>query len=225
MASRQPSFSAWSETRPDEERWELIDGVPMMMTPPTRLRSCRLLSTNAPIDRSSVKPCAANSGTSSVGKSRLGARNEVTGPKIEFTTIPGVYEDVTDIVLNSKQLLVKLSGADAATLKIDVKRVGPILAKDIEHDHTVETMQHRSLIRRRLAAAVECRDFSLIFKRRRAGRPEIEHCPALGVDRAAERPRQVGPGQPNYEPNMTQQGADRGRRRQGFPFLLRMLQD
>jgi Uma2 family endonuclease len=41
-AQRKPSplsidaFRAWSETRPDEERWELIDGVPMMMTPPTK---------------------------------------------------------------------------------------------------------------------------------------------------------------------------------------------
>jgi len=60
------------------------------------------------------------------------------GIQHEFTTIPGVYEDVTDIVLNAKQLLVKLTGADAATLKIDAKRTGPILAKDIEHDHTIE---------------------------------------------------------------------------------------
>src|ERR1043166_163975 len=30
------AFRAWSETRPDEERWELIDGVPIMMTPPTK---------------------------------------------------------------------------------------------------------------------------------------------------------------------------------------------
>lgn len=60
------------------------------------------------------------------------------GVEHEFTTIPGVYEDVTDIVLNSKQLLVKLTGAEAATLKIDVKKPGPILAKDIEHDHTIE---------------------------------------------------------------------------------------
>src|SRR5262249_35842572 len=41
-AQRKPSplsidaFRAWTETRPDEERWELIDGVPMMMTPPTK---------------------------------------------------------------------------------------------------------------------------------------------------------------------------------------------
>jgi Uma2 family endonuclease len=42
VAQRKPSplsteaFRAWTETRPDEERWELIDGVPMMMTPPTK---------------------------------------------------------------------------------------------------------------------------------------------------------------------------------------------
>lgn len=29
------AFRAWRASRPDEERWELIDGVPMMMTPPT----------------------------------------------------------------------------------------------------------------------------------------------------------------------------------------------
>ncbi len=28
-------FEAWRESRPDEERWQLIDGVPMMMPPPT----------------------------------------------------------------------------------------------------------------------------------------------------------------------------------------------
>jgi Uma2 family endonuclease len=30
------SFRAWLTSRPDEEHWELIDGVPMMMTPPNR---------------------------------------------------------------------------------------------------------------------------------------------------------------------------------------------
>ena len=29
------AFRAWRASRPDEERWELIDGVPVMMTPPT----------------------------------------------------------------------------------------------------------------------------------------------------------------------------------------------
>ena len=30
------SFRAWLASRPDEEHWELIEGVPMMMTPPNR---------------------------------------------------------------------------------------------------------------------------------------------------------------------------------------------
>jgi hypothetical protein len=30
------SFRAWLASRPDEEPWELIEGVPMMMTPPNR---------------------------------------------------------------------------------------------------------------------------------------------------------------------------------------------
>jgi hypothetical protein len=30
------SFRTWLASRPDEERWELIGGVPTMMTPPSR---------------------------------------------------------------------------------------------------------------------------------------------------------------------------------------------
>src|SRR5262249_27176162 len=30
------AFRAWVETRPDEQRWELIDGVPTQRTPPTK---------------------------------------------------------------------------------------------------------------------------------------------------------------------------------------------
>ena len=30
------SYRAWLASRPDEEHWELIAGVPMMMTPPNR---------------------------------------------------------------------------------------------------------------------------------------------------------------------------------------------
>lgn len=30
------AFRTWVASRPDEERWELVDGVPMMMAPPTR---------------------------------------------------------------------------------------------------------------------------------------------------------------------------------------------
>jgi Uma2 family endonuclease len=37
------SFRAWLASRPDEEHWELIEGMPMMMTPPNR-RHQRIVS-------------------------------------------------------------------------------------------------------------------------------------------------------------------------------------
>lgn len=56
----------------------------------------------------------------------------------EFSTIPGMFEDVTDVILNLKQLLVTLKGARETKLKIDTKKPGAITAGDIQHDHTVE---------------------------------------------------------------------------------------
>jgi Uma2 family endonuclease len=49
------SFRAWLRSRPDEERWELIEGIPMMMAPPNR-RHQRIVSNlesllNAAFDR------------------------------------------------------------------------------------------------------------------------------------------------------------------------------
>ncbi|HBP22305.1 MAG TPA: DNA-directed RNA polymerase subunit alpha, partial [Planctomycetes bacterium] len=57
----------------------------------------------------------------------------------EYTAIPGVYEDVTDIILNLKELLVRLTpGTHRATLRLDTTKQGEITAADLEHDHTVE---------------------------------------------------------------------------------------
>jgi DNA-directed RNA polymerase subunit alpha len=56
----------------------------------------------------------------------------------EFSTIPGMFEDVTDVILNLKQLLCCLKGAKESKLRIDKKTPGPITAADIQHDHTVE---------------------------------------------------------------------------------------
>jgi DNA-directed RNA polymerase subunit alpha len=57
----------------------------------------------------------------------------------EYTTIPGVYEDVTDIILNVKELLVRLlPGTHSATLRLDTDKIGEVTAGDLIHDHTVE---------------------------------------------------------------------------------------
>ncbi len=63
------------------------------------------------------------------------------GIEHEYATIPGVYEDVTDIILNLKDLLVRLlPGTHSATLRLDTDKVGEITAGDLIHDHTVEVV-------------------------------------------------------------------------------------
>jgi DNA-directed RNA polymerase subunit alpha len=56
----------------------------------------------------------------------------------EYSTIEGMFEEVTDVILNLKNLLIVLTGTRESKLTIDVRRPGPITAADIQHDHTVE---------------------------------------------------------------------------------------
>ena len=65
---------------------------------------------------------------------------KIAGVQHEFSTIPGVAEDVTEIVLNVKQLLVKLHCQGIKTVYIDA--VGPceVTAADIKADGEVEVL-------------------------------------------------------------------------------------
>jgi len=56
----------------------------------------------------------------------------------EYTTIEGVQEDVTEIMLNLKGLAVSMHARDAATLTINKKGPGVVTAADIQLDHDVE---------------------------------------------------------------------------------------
>ena len=64
---------------------------------------------------------------------------KIDGILHEFSTIPGVKEDVTEIVLNLKKLAVKLSGA-ADTKRVTINEVGlkEVTAADIKGDIDVE---------------------------------------------------------------------------------------
>ena len=64
----------------------------------------------------------------------------VEGVTHEFSAIPGVIEDVTDIILNIKQLALKLS--DVESTKIHIKANGPkvITAGDIDCGAHVEVL-------------------------------------------------------------------------------------
>lgn len=58
----------------------------------------------------------------------------------EFSTIPGVVEDTTDIVLNLKKLLVKLHVDEPVTIQVTVDKPGEFLAGDIVVDPSVEIL-------------------------------------------------------------------------------------
>jgi DNA-directed RNA polymerase subunit alpha len=65
-------------------------------------------------------------------------RAKIAGVQHEFSTIPGIVEDVTDIVLNLKSLVVKSHSEEPKTIKIDRSNAGLVTAADIIHDESVE---------------------------------------------------------------------------------------
>ena len=62
---------------------------------------------------------------------------KIDGVLHEFSTIPGVKEDVTEIILNIKRLVAKLHSDVPKTVYIEASGEGEVLAKDIRCDHEV----------------------------------------------------------------------------------------
>lgn len=63
---------------------------------------------------------------------------KIDGVQHEFSTIPGVVEDVTEIILNLKKMAVKLHSDGVKTVYIDAKGEQEIKAGDIKCDSDVE---------------------------------------------------------------------------------------
>ena len=63
---------------------------------------------------------------------------KIEGIQHEFSTIPGVTEDVSEIILNLKTLSAKLYSEQAKTVMIDVKGPAEVCAKDIAVDDELE---------------------------------------------------------------------------------------
>lgn len=61
----------------------------------------------------------------------------IDGVSHEYSTIEGVVEDVTDIILNIKQLRLKLLADHDTTLRLEVKGEGEVKASDIEKNPDV----------------------------------------------------------------------------------------
>jgi len=64
----------------------------------------------------------------------------------EFSTIPGVRQDVEEILLNLKDVALIIHGKETARLKISKKGPCVVTAADIEHDHTVDIVNKEHVI-------------------------------------------------------------------------------
>lgn len=64
----------------------------------------------------------------------------IEGADHEFCSIPGVVEDVTDIILNIKKLLMKAYNRNPGTISLSANRAGEVTAADIKTDGSLEVL-------------------------------------------------------------------------------------
>jgi len=64
----------------------------------------------------------------------------------EFTTLPGVKEDVTDIILNLKDIVLRVATDDPVTLRLDVRGPATVTAGDIGLTSDVEVLNPELVI-------------------------------------------------------------------------------
>jgi len=65
---------------------------------------------------------------------------KIEGVLHEFSSLPGVVEDVTDIILNLKQIPIKMHSDAEKILTLDVERKGKVTAADLQGDSTIEIL-------------------------------------------------------------------------------------
>ena len=71
---------------------------------------------------------------------------KAAGVNHEFTSIKGVMEDVTDIVLNVKNLIIRLQGEEPKTMKVSAGKAGVVTAADIVADPAIEVISKDMVI-------------------------------------------------------------------------------
>jgi DNA-directed RNA polymerase subunit alpha len=73
-------------------------------------------------------------------------RVKIQGVQHEITTIPGVVEDVTDIILNIKSLVVKNASEEPRVIRIDRHERGVVTAANIIADESVQIVNPEHII-------------------------------------------------------------------------------
>src|SRR5256885_3419021 len=71
---------------------------------------------------------------------------KITGVLHEYSALDGVQEDVVDILLNLKGVVLKLHNRDHVLLKLSKNGEGPVTAADIEPNHDVEIINPEHVI-------------------------------------------------------------------------------
>ena len=71
---------------------------------------------------------------------------KITGVLHEYSALDGVQEDVVDVLLNLKGVVLKLHNRDHVMLKLSKSGEGPVTAADIEPNHDVEIINPEHLI-------------------------------------------------------------------------------
>jgi DNA-directed RNA polymerase subunit alpha len=97
------------------------------------------------------------------------------GAQHEFSTLPGVLEDVTDVVLNVKSLVVKNHSEQTRVVRIEKKTRGPITGADVRTDEQIEVINKDHLV----ATLTDDVDFLLemVVENGRGYVPSTEHTP------------------------------------------------
>jgi len=67
----------------------------------------------------------------------------IDGVLHEFSVIPGIYEDVLNIILNIKNIPFKLDGEESRIVRIQKEGPGEVLSSDIEGDGSVEVLDKK----------------------------------------------------------------------------------
>ena len=71
---------------------------------------------------------------------------KIDGAMHEFTTIDGVVEDVTELVLNLKKILFKAHNREPQTLLVSANKDGEVTAEDIQLNQNVELVNPKQII-------------------------------------------------------------------------------
>lgn len=71
---------------------------------------------------------------------------KIEGMLHEFSSLEGVLEDGAEIVLNIKKLVIKYHGKGSKKIVVEAEKSGPVTARNIQADETVEIMNPEQLI-------------------------------------------------------------------------------